>query len=451
MTARPEVDERGEPASPRAGLQSWVLPSVLVALAFFFRLLLGHEFTYYGGDAPGYTAIAKNLAAAHGYSIATHAPYVPTDIRLPSYPLLLALFFSISGSHWSVIVLNALLGATATALVWFISVGLGLTRTRALWATGIAAFFFSTASFAGIAQSENLSVPAVLALVYFVLIRPPKSRLWLFVGGSALAWLAALTRDELVFFVVIVALIAGKRAHLRVLGTLALLVCFVLGSGIWTLRNEIQVHRTEYVDSVMSEQVIVASMTGNLSNPLYREGTHLISQPAISPNERATYKHKVDTYAKNFITHHFPTFVEDKVKYFGEAFFPVPIYGLTYVSSAHTLEWLVWSLFLIAVYWFALVTTVRWWKKKRRKDVVSAWAFPAFMICFLPILDPEPRFWLPAVLLLLPLAVEGVANIQLRPPPRPTAVAAVPGAATANGTEPVSETMAPARPGEPGT
>ncbi len=451
MTAPSAVDERGAPASLRAGLPSWVFPSALVALAFFFRLLLGHEFTYYGGDAPGYTAIAKNLAAAHGYSIATHAPYVATDLRLPSYPVLLALFFSISGSHWSVILLNALLGAAATALVWFISVGLRLTRARALWATGIAAFFFSSASFAGIAQSENLSVPAVLALVYFVLIRPPKSRLWLFVGGSALAWLAALTRDELVLFVIIVALIAGKRAHLRVLGTLALLVCFLLGSGIWTLRNETQVHRTEYVDSMFSDQVIVASMTGNLSNPLYREGARLNAQPATSPKERAAYKHAVDTYAKNFITHHFPTFVEDKVKYFGESFFPVPIYGLTYVSSAHTLEWLVWSLFLIAEYWFALVTTVRWWKKKRRKDVVSAWAFPAFMICFLPILDPESRFWLPAVLVLLPLAVEGVANIQLRPPPRPPAVATAPDPGSVGRTEPVTETSAPASPGEPGT
>jgi hypothetical protein len=427
-----------------------VFPFALVALAFIFRLLLGHEFTYYGGDAPGYTAIARNLAAAHGYSIAHHAPYIATDIRLPGYPLLLTLSFSISSSHWSVIVLNALLGAASTALVWFISVGLGLTRTRALWATGIAAFFFSTASFAGIAQSENLSVPAVLALVYFVLIRPPKSRLWLFVGGSALAWLAALTRDELVFFVVIVAVIAGKRAHLRILGTLALLVCFVLGSGIWTVRNEIQVHRTEYVDSVMSEQVIVASMTGNLSNPLYRKGTHLISKPTISPSERAAYKHEVDTYAKNFVLHHFPTFVEDKVKYFGEAFFPVPIYGLTYVSSAHTLEWLVWSLLLIAGYWFALVTTVRWWKMKRRRDVVSAWAFPAFMICFLPILDPEPRFWLPATLLLLPLAVEGVASIQLRPPPKLPAVAGVAGAGTVQETEPMSEKMGSARTGDPG-
>jgi Dolichyl-phosphate-mannose-protein mannosyltransferase len=409
------------PTAKKTRMPGWVLPGLFVTLAFVFRLILGSSFSYYGGDAPGYTAIAKNLAAAHGYSIASHAPYAATDIRLPAYPALLALGFSINASHWSAIILNALLGAVSTLLVWFIARGLLMNRTRSLWSTGIAAFFFSTASFAGIAQSENLSVPAVLALVYFVLIRPPKSRLWLFVVGSALAWVVALTRDELVFFVVIVAIMAGRRAHLRVLGTMGLLACFLLGSGIWVVRNDAQVHRAEYVDSVMSDQVIVASMTGNLSNPLYRKGAHLIRQPTISPAQRSSYHREVDTYAKNFVTHRFPTFAEDKVKYFVEAFFPVPIYGVTYVSSAHTLEWGVWSLFLIGEYIFAFLTTIRWWKSGRRKDLFSVWAFPIFMILFLPILDPEPRFWLPSVLLLLPLAVEGVANFQLLPPKPPSA------------------------------
>jgi hypothetical protein len=68
------------------------------------------------------------------------------------------------------------------------------------------------------------------------------------------------------------------------------------------------------------------------------------------------------------------------------------------------------------------------------------------MICFLPILDPESRFWLPAVLLLLPLAVEGLANIQLWPP-----AVAIPDAEIIGGKEPATETLTAAGPGEPGT
>jgi hypothetical protein len=34
-----------------------------------------------------------------------------------------------------------------------------------------------------------------------------------------------------------------------------------------------------------------------------------------------------------------------------------------------------------------------------------------FILVFI---EPQPRFWLPSVLLLLPLAVEGAANIDFR-------------------------------------
>ena len=165
------MEHADEPRHP------WLAPTVLVFFAFAFHVVLGWVFTYYGGDAPEYTRIAKNLAVGHGYSIAGHAPFVATDIRLPGYPAVLALAFLINGSHWSVILLNALLGAASTFFVWLISRRLQLSRGRALWATGISAFVISTASFAGVALSENLSMPAVLAFVYFVLLRPPESRL----------------------------------------------------------------------------------------------------------------------------------------------------------------------------------------------------------------------------------------------------------------------------------
>jgi hypothetical protein len=390
-----------------------LLPASFVAAAFGLRVFLGYVFSYYGGDAPGYTAIARNLAAAHGYSIATNAPYLATDIRLPGYPFFLAIAFSINGSHWSVILLNSLLGAVSTLFVWLIAQGLQLTRPRALWTTGIAALFISTASITGIAQSENLSIPAVLAFVFFVLIRPPRSRVGLFVGGSALAWLVALTRDELVVFVVFVAVVAAHRAKLRALGSIALVLCFLIGSGAWVLRNEVQVHRTEYVDSVMTDQVLVASVNGNLALPLYNRAGYLITQPTISPAARSDYQRQVDAYVKQTLFHHPATFVENKVKYFIESLFPVPIYGLTYVSAVNVLGWMAWSVILAAGYLLSLSTAVRWWKRGRGKDVVSILLFPIFILCFQVVFDPQYRFWYPAVLLLLPLAVEGANRATL--------------------------------------
>jgi hypothetical protein len=398
---------KGQAASSRF---SWLLPGLFVFVAFAFRIAIGAVFTYYGGDAPQYTALAKNLAAGHGYSIATHAPYVASDLRVPAYPVLLALTFSFSGSHWSVIVLNALLGAVSSLFVWLICRGLGMSRARALWATGICALFLSTASIAGVALSENLSVPAVLALVYFVLIRPPKSRLWLFVGGSMLAWLVALTRDELLLFVVLVALLAARRAHLKMFASLGLVVCFLLGSGAWVIRNEVQVHRTEYVDSVMTEQVIAASVDGNLNSPAYDKAVSLITQPTISPAERSRYRHLVTSYVKETLEHHPSTFVENKGKYYVESLFPVPIFGLTYVSTTNVLGWFAWSLAIVLLYAGALITTVRWWRSGRRRVVVSLLLFPVYMLCFEVVFDPQFRFWLPAVLLLLPLTMEAFST-----------------------------------------
>ena len=393
----------------------WALPAVLVGCAFVFRLVIGYFFTEYGGDAPGYTLLAKNLAAGRGYSIAAHAPYLPTDVRVPAYSLLLAAPFSFTSSHWSVIVLNALLGAFSTLLVWFIARGLKLTRGLALWSTGIAAFCFATASFAGIAQSENLSVPAVLAFVYVVLIKPPQSTMALFVVGSLLAWVVALTRDELVIFVVLTAIVAARRLRLRFVFTVLLVACFLFAPGIWVIRNEVQVHRTELVDPLMSDSVVVATLNGqNFSAPLYVDSQQLAFQPNTTQAQRDQFQQQVSAYAKHVLLHEPFTVIENQATYYIEALFPVPIYGITYTSTSLFLARCLWSLALLAEYIFAAVGVFQWWRTGRRKDVVSVLLFPAFIMVFMVFVEPQPRFWLPSVLLLLPLAVEGAANFDYR-------------------------------------
>jgi hypothetical protein len=383
--------------------RGWAIPALLVGCAFGFRVMLGYVFTYYGGDAPGYTIVGRNLAAGHGYSVATHAPYLATDIRVPGYP------------HWMVILLNALLGAISTLLVWYIARGLHLTRPVALWSMGIAAFCLATSSFAGIAQSENLSVPAVLAFVYVVLVKPPRSLPFLFVLGSVLAWIAASTRDELVFFVILAAVVAAHRAKLRAVGTLLLVACFLLGPGIWVIRNQVQVHRTELVDSLMSDSVVVATLNGqNFSAPLYVRSQKMALDPRTGQAQRDQFHQQVYAYAKHMILHEPLTVAEQQATYYLEAFFPVPIYGVTYASSLLFLERMAWSILLLAEYSLAAVTAVKWWRVGRRRDVVSIGLFPAFIATLMVFIDPQPRFWLPSVLLLLPAAVAGAADLNLR-------------------------------------
>ena len=410
-----ETELSSEHTDTVVGRRDWAFPALFVGCTFGFRVAIGYLFTYYGGDAPGYTIIGRNLAAGRGYSVATHAPYLATDIRLPGYPVLLALAFSVSSSHWVVIVLNALLGAISTLLVWYIARGLNLTRPVALWSMGIAAFCLATASFAGIAQSENLSVPALLAFVYVVLVKPPRSLLLLFVLGSALAWVVALTRDELVLFVLLTAVVAARRAKLRALGTVLLVACFLLGPGIWVIRNQVQVHRTELVDSLMSNSVVVATLNGqNFSAPLYVRSQNMAFDPRTTQAQRAQFQQQVYAYAKHMILHEPVSVAKQQATYYLEAFFPVPIYGVTYASSLLFLERTAWSVLLLAEYALAAVTVVKWWRVGRRRDVVSIGLFPVFIAAFMVFIDPQPRFWLPSVLLLLPAAAAGAADLNVR-------------------------------------
>ena len=114
------------------------------------------------------------------------------------------------------------------------------------------------------------------------------------------------------------------------------------------------------------------------------------------------------------ILHEPVTVAEQQATYFLEALFPVPIYGVTYTSSLLFLERMAWSILLLIEYALAAVTGVKWWRAGRRRDVVSIGLFPAFIVVFMVFIDPQPRFWLPSVLLLLPIAVVGAADLDFR-------------------------------------
>ena len=196
-----------------------------------------------------------------------------------------------------------------------------------------------------------------------------------------LAWLVALTRDELFVFVVLVAVVAARRAHLRALTSVALVLCFLLGTGAWLARNEVQLHRTEYVDSVLTDQTIAATINGNQSAPVYSKADGLIMQPTITPAERSGYERLVFNYAKDTLHHHLTTFIGDKVRYYIESLFPVPIFGLTYVAT-NVLGWAAWSMVLVLMYVLVALTAMRWWKTGRGRDVVSLMLYPAYILCF---------------------------------------------------------------------
>lgn len=77
---------------------SWALAVALILLVFASRICVAY---FLATDAPGdgavYSQLAKNLLEQKVYSLETEAPFAPTLIRLPGYPLFLAAIYSIFG------------------------------------------------------------------------------------------------------------------------------------------------------------------------------------------------------------------------------------------------------------------------------------------------------------------------------------------------------------------
>jgi 4-amino-4-deoxy-L-arabinose transferase-like glycosyltransferase len=102
------------------GRKVWIASAVLLLLALGFRLFVALRLP---NDTPDdgrvYAQIALNVLEQHVYSHETTAPYVPSLIRLPGYPLFLAGVYAVSGhgNNTAVRVIQALLDTGTCALI----------------------------------------------------------------------------------------------------------------------------------------------------------------------------------------------------------------------------------------------------------------------------------------------------------------------------------------------
>src|SRR6266404_7883104 len=97
----------------------WVV-LVLLMLAAGFRVVVAHRWPNDGpDDGRTYAQIARNVLEQHVYSHETEAPYDPSLIRLPGYPLFLASIYSVFGhaNNGAVRIVQALIDTATCALV----------------------------------------------------------------------------------------------------------------------------------------------------------------------------------------------------------------------------------------------------------------------------------------------------------------------------------------------
>src|SRR5258708_32530269 len=100
--------------------KNWLVILAMLIVAATFRIAVAAWLPNDGpDDGRTYAQIARNVLEQHVYSHETEAPYDPSLIRLPGYPLFLAGIYSIFGhtSNGAVRIVQALIDTVTCALV----------------------------------------------------------------------------------------------------------------------------------------------------------------------------------------------------------------------------------------------------------------------------------------------------------------------------------------------
>ncbi|MBN2390784.1 MAG: glycosyltransferase family 39 protein [Anaerolineae bacterium] len=159
-------------------------------------------------DAEGFHLLAVNVLAGRGFAIGWEAPFCPTAVRTPLYPLFVAGIYAIVGQDpVRVLPLQMLLEVLTTALVIRLGRDLGGKRIG-VWAGVLYALNGTTQRYTGYLLSETLLLPLLTAALRMTTryLRHPSAKK---AACTGLLWgLALLTKPNVQFLALFVGVVA---------------------------------------------------------------------------------------------------------------------------------------------------------------------------------------------------------------------------------------------------
>lgn len=158
-----------------------ILALAAVALRLYFVLRI----PVVSGDALVYGDLAKNLLQSHVYGLTSSAGSQPTLIRLPGYPIFLAIIFKFFGiGNWRAVMLVHLLLDLATCFVVAAAARRMINARAAKIAFALAALCPFTANYVGTGLTESVSIflTALAILLTVVGMEEHRLRPWIGVG-----------------------------------------------------------------------------------------------------------------------------------------------------------------------------------------------------------------------------------------------------------------------------
>jgi hypothetical protein len=211
---------------------------VALAAGLLLRAVFVWKHPRFDGDTLVYGDLARNLLQHRVYGL-TENVVRPTLIRLPGYPLFLALCFAVFGvgRYLPVLWVQVAVGLASCWMLGRLAERMFDARVG-LWVLWLAALCPFTAIFdGGLALTESWSLFCVVA-AFFALERWFATGLWRWVVavGAACAW-AVLLRPEqgLLAAAVVPAMLLRGRARLQAAGLAAVIVALPLA--VWAARN----------------------------------------------------------------------------------------------------------------------------------------------------------------------------------------------------------------------
>jgi 4-amino-4-deoxy-L-arabinose transferase-like glycosyltransferase len=255
-------------------------------------------------DAEGYHLIARNVLAGHGFSMMWEAPFCPTALRTPLYPLFLAGVYRILGAEpVRAVLVQLLLEVLSTALVIQAGTLLGGRRTGAL-AGLLYACNGSTQRYTGVLFAETLlltGMAAALTATLHALQRPTLK--WGALSG-ALWGLALLIKPNVQFLALAVGALllatglrqacrsgTRKRYSAHVAGFITLLLLALLP---WLIRNQV-VFKRSLLSTAYEENLARVSAVAILA-----EIEQTPAEP-WTPTWEALYNRIVEEAARRFV------------------------------------------------------------------------------------------------------------------------------------------------------
>ena len=193
-------------------------------------------------DEVQYETLGWNLAFGHGYSLSLTAPYEPTAIREPVYPLFIAFIYKIFGRQYLFIYIGQIsIFCLSCILIFKIYKELFELKT-AKYSAFLTTVCPTLSSYSVIFYSESLFIFLLSLTVYFaILAKKTENKKWFIAVGVTMG-LVILTKAVMFFFPIFIVIffLLSRNKNLNI-AYIANIILFIFSIAIiltpWILRN----------------------------------------------------------------------------------------------------------------------------------------------------------------------------------------------------------------------